>query len=90
MIVNSDLSDNVKQMYMDAVNYDGGKRRSVKRKQLDELVSRKQEKTASSIVSIGRKNGISDAAIRTYLMKNGFSKGDIDAAMSVNDNININ
>jgi hypothetical protein len=59
------------------------------RKQLDEFISRKQQKSASSIVSIARKNGFSEDAIRKYLAKNGFSESEIKSAMIVNDNITI-
>jgi hypothetical protein len=59
------------------------------RKQLDEFISRKQQKSASSIVSIARKNGFSEDAIRKYLAKNGFSESEIKNAMIVNNNITI-
>jgi hypothetical protein len=60
------------------------------RKQLSGLLDRKQNQNASSIVSVARKNGFSDAAIEEYLRRQGFTDQQIQSAMSINDNINVN
>jgi hypothetical protein len=60
------------------------------RKQLSGLLDRKQNQNASSIVSVARKNGFSEAAIEEYLRRQGFTDQQIQSAMSINDNINVN
>lgn len=60
------------------------------RKQLPDLLDRKQQQSASSIVSVARKNGFSEAAIKQYLESKGFSANEITSAMTVNDTIDIN
>ncbi len=63
---------------------------SQQRKQLSDLLDRKQNQNASSIVSVARKNGFSEAAIEEYLRRQGFTDQQIQSAMSINDNINVN
>jgi len=60
------------------------------RKQLSDLLDRKQDRNPSSIVSVARKNGFSEAAIEEYLRRQGFTDQQIQSAMSINDNINVN
>ena len=60
------------------------------RKQLSGLLDRKQNQNASSIVSVARKNGFSEVAIEEYLRRQGFTDQQIQSAMSINDNINVN
>ena len=59
------------------------------RKQLPDLLDRKQQQSASSIVSVARKNGFSEAAIKQYLESKGFSANEITSAMAINDTIDI-
>jgi hypothetical protein len=64
--------------------------RLIVRKQFSDVIDRKQEKSASSIVSIARKNGFSEKAIAEYLRRKGFDQAQIDRAMSINDDIDVN
>ena len=88
MIMNSDLSNELKSEYQEVLESETGKRKS-ERKQISDFVDRKQNTSASSIVSIARAKGFSEAAIELYLRKKGFSANEITSAMSVNDNVDV-
>jgi hypothetical protein len=88
MIMNSDLSNELKSEYQEVLESETGKRKS-ERKQISDFVDRKQNTSASSIVSIARTKGFSEAAIELYLRKKGFSANEITSAMSVNDNVDV-
>jgi hypothetical protein len=88
MIMNSDLSNELKSEYQEVLESEAGKRKS-ERKQISDFVDRKQNTSASSIVSIARAKGFSEAAIEVYLRKKGFSANEIASAMSVNDNVDV-
>jgi hypothetical protein len=88
MIMNSDLSNELKSEYQEVLESEAGKRKS-ERKQISDFVDRKQNTSASSIVSIARAKGFSDTAIEVYLRKKGFSANEIASAMSVNDNVDV-